>query len=319
MAYAKLSFLTTSTTTAQVLSDIKGLLTGAITAVADLQYADRTASQIRIGAFPGQGNWTLVSESVGHLALSSVCVTSSKTKYAIFQSYNGTSYGNTSLAAGKLYLTSAAGVSGTTYTKQTYYNYNGANGIAVNGTGGGQFYLHWGPNHVMIYKASLMYGVFEFPETTLTTSAGTVPVVAVFSSSFGAGYWGVDTGPTNNGTTGGTVVQCPNVYQPASGSTTGPMGLGTTSYIWIDNSLYNRSIIRTVNSSGEVAYPLIPMYTASYNKGFPAAFMSTYSGVYLTASAAASLGDTFNFGSDTYIYLPMTTAAGGCSLAVIYG
>jgi hypothetical protein len=61
------------------------------------------------------------------------------------------------------------------------------------------------------------------------------------------------------------------------------------------------------------------MYTASYNKGFPAAFMSTYSGVYLTASAAASLGDTFNFGSDTYIYFPMSTAAGGCSLAVIYG
>jgi len=319
MAYAKLSFLNTAGTTAQVLSDIKGLLTGTITAVAGLQYADRTASQIRIGTFPGQGNWTLASESVGHLALSSVCVTSSKTKYAIFQSYIGTSYGNTSVAAGKLYLTSAAGVSGTTYTKQTYYNFNGANGIAVNGTGGGQFYLHWGPNHVMIYKASIMYGVFEFPETTLTTSGGTVPVTAVFSSAFSAPYWGTDSGPINSSTVLGTTVQCPNVYQPSSGATTGPMGLGVTTNQAMDNSLYNRSIIRTLNSAGDVAYTLIPMYTASYNKGFPAAFMSTYSGVYLTASAAASLGDTFNFGSDTYIYLPMSTTAGGCSLAVIYG
>jgi hypothetical protein len=184
-------------------------------------------------------------------------------------------------------------------------------------------YMHWGPNHVMIYKALapnyVMRGVFEFPETTLTTSKNLVPALAVFTNAFQVTYWTSVLSKVSSATMGGTVVQHPNLYRVSTQTQNGPFGLGNSTSIYMDNSLYNRSISRTVNSTGQVAYPLIPMYTASYNVGFPAAFMSTYSGVYLTASGAASIGDTLTYGSDTYIYLPMNSAAGNTSLAVIWG
>jgi hypothetical protein len=339
MAYAKISFNGTSVTGAQALSDIKGLITGAITDASGLTYADKNSSEVKIGTFPGQGNWQVDYEDLGAgiLTLASTCVDASKTKYAIFEVYNSSSArtGNSNINISRLFLSSAAGLSGTSFTNQTYVNYYGNSTTASDGcfmnanypTGlnplASPIYMHWGPGHVMIYKAAapnyVMRGVFEFPETTLTTSKNLVPALAVFTLTFGAAYWTSSTGKISNGSMGGTVIQHPNLYRVSTQTQGGPFGLGTASYIWVDNSLYNRSISRTVNSTGQVAYPLIPMYTASYNVGFPAAFMSTYSGVYLTASGAASIGDTLTYGADTYIYLPMNSAAGNTSIAVIWG
>ena len=337
MAYAKISFNGTTTTANQALSDIKGLITGNITDTSGLAYADKNSSEVRIGTFPGAGNWQVVTDVDGILALSSACADASKTKYAIFEVYNNTPTrtGVSNINVSRLFLSSALSVNGSSFTNQTYVNYYGASttlsdGLFMNANYplnlnplASPIYMHWGPNHVMIYKATAPYyvmrGVFEFPETTLTTSKNLVPALAVFTNSFGAGYWTSTTGKTSTGNMGGTVIQHPNLYRVNTQTQGGPFGLGNSASMYVDNSLYNRSISRTVNSTGQVAYPLIPMYTASYNIGFPAAFMSTYSGVYLTASAAASIGDTLTYGADTYIYLPMNNAAGNTSLAVIWG
>jgi hypothetical protein len=337
MAYAKISFNGTSITANQALSDIKGLITGNITDTSGLAYADKNSSEVRIGTFPGAGNWQVVTDTNGILVLSSACVDGSKTKYAIFETYtvasNRTGGENVNLT--RLFLSSALSVNGTSFTNQTYVNYYGPNTTLSDGIFmhanyplnlnplASPIYMHWGPNHIMIYKATAPYyvmrGVFEFPETTLTTSKNLVPALAVFTNTFGAGYWTSVTGKISNASMGGTVIQHPNLYRVNTQTQGGPFGLGNSASMYVDNSLYNRSISRTVNSTGQVAYPLIPMYTASYNIGFPAAFMSTYSGVYLTASGAASIGDTLTYGADTYIYLPMNNAAGNTSLAVIWG
>lgn len=339
MAYAKISFTGANTTAAQALADIKGVLTGSITNTSGLTYADSNSSEIKVGTFPGQGNWQVEYESLGNgvLVLASACVDPSKTKYAIFETYNNASSrtGGSNINISRLFLTSALSVSSGSFTNQTYNNYYGgsttqADGLFMN-AGYPQnlnplaspIYMHWGPNHVMIYKATapnyVMRGVFEFPETSLTISKNLVPALAVFTNAFAPSNWASVQGKVSSGAMGGTVVQHPNLYRVSTQTQGGPFGLGNTISINIDNSLYNRSISRTVNSTGQVAYPLIPMYTASYNIGFPAAFMSTYSGVYLTASAAASIGDTLTFGADTYIYLPMNSSAGNISLAVIWG
>ena len=339
MAYAKLSFTGATVTADQALQDIRGVITGAITTTGGLSYANVNSSEIKIGAFPGQGNWQVVTDNTagGILALSSTCVDNSKTKYAIFEVYNNTANrtGSSNINVSRLYLSSALSVNGNSFTNQTYTNYYSASTTAADGLFmhanypqnlnplASPIYMHWGPGHVMIYKAFptnyVMRGVFEFPETTLTTSKNLVPALAVFTNAFGAGYWTSVLSKVSNGTMGGTVVQHPNLYRVSTQLQDGPFGLGNAGSIYIDNSLFNRSISRTVNSTGQVAYPLIPMYTASYNVGFPAAFMSAYSGVYLTASGAASIGDTLTYGSDTYIYLPMNTSAGNASLAVIWG
>ena len=336
MAYAKISFNGTTITANQALSDIKGLITGGITNTSGLAYADKNSSEVRIGAFPGAGNWQVVTDVDGILALRSDCVDSSKSKYAIFEVYNNTPTrtGVSNINVSRLFLSSAHAVNGSSFTNQTYVNYNGgatnvSDGLFMNANYplnlnplASPIYMHWGPNHVMIYKATAPYyvmrGVFEFPETTLTTSKNLVPALAVFTNSFNATYWATNTGKILTGMNG-TVIQHPNLYRVSTQTQGGPFGLGVASNMAMDNSLYNRSISRTVNSTGQVAYPLIPMYIASYNVGFPAAFMSTYSGVYLTASGAASIGDTMTYGTDTYIYLPMNSAAGNTSLAVIWG
>ena len=339
MAYAKISFNGTSVTAAQALQDIKGLITGAITDTNGLTYADKNSSEVKIGTFPGAGNWQVEYENLsgGVLTLSSACVDASKTKYAIFEVYNNaaTRTGGSNINISRLYLSSALALNGASFTNQTYLNYISSNATYADGLFmhanyplnlnplASPIYMHWGPGHVMIYKALapnyVMRGVFEFPETTLTTSKNLVPALAVFTNAFQATYWTTGLSKVTSGTAGGTVVQHPNLYRVSTQTQNGPFGLGNSASIYMDNSLYNRSISRTVNSTGQVAYPLIPMYTASYNVGFPAAFMSTYSGVYLTASGAASIGDTLTYGSDTYIYLPMNSAAGNTSLAVIWG
>ena len=339
MAYAKISFNGTGTSGGQALSDIKGLLTGAITDTNGLTYADKNSSEVRIGTFPGAGNWQVVYENLGGgvLTLSSACVDASKTKYAIFETFNsaGVLSGSQNINVTRLFLSSAHALNNASFTNQTYVNsYSSSatqsDGLFMNANYplnlnplASPIYMHWGPNHIMIYKATaphyVMRGVFEFPETTLTTSKNLVPALAVFTNSFGAGYWASSTGKISTASMGGTVIQHTNLYRVSTQIQGGPFGVGNSSSIFIDNSLFNRSISRTVNSTGQVAYPLIPMYTASYNVGFPAAFMSTYSGVYLTASAAASIGDTLTYGADTYIYLPMNSTAGNTSLAVIWG
>jgi len=339
MAYAKISFNGAGVTAAQALADIKGLITGAITDTNGLTYADKNSSEVKIGTFPGQGNWQVEYESLsgGVLTLSSTCVDNSKTKYAIFEVYNNSSSrtGASNINVSRLFLSSAHALNGDSFTNQTYVNYFSNNTTLCDGLFmhanyplglnplASPIYMHWGPGHVMIYKATapyyIMRGVFEFPETTLTTSKNLVPALAVFTNTFGAGNWTSALSKITSGTMGGTVVQHPNLYRVSTQTQNGPFGLGNTVSIYVDNSLFNRSISRTVNSTGQVAYPLIPMYTASYNIGFPAAFMSTYSGVYLTSSAAASIGDTLTYGADTYIYLPMNSAAGNSSLAAIWG
>jgi hypothetical protein len=340
MAYAKISFSGANITAYQALQDIKGIITGAITDTSGLVYADKNSSEIKIGAFPGAGNWQVVVDSLGAgvLVLASPCVDASKTKYAIFETYTAVSSVRQSpynIKETRLFLSTAHSINGTSFTNQTFTNYCGTNATVADGLImnanyplnlnplASPIYMHWGPNHVMIYKATapnyIMRGVFEFPETTLTTSKNLVPVLSVFTNSFGGTYWASSQGKFNSTTLGGTVIQHPNLYRVSTQTQDGPFGLGTSGNMWVDNSLFNRSISRTVNSTGQVAYPLIPMYTASYNVGFPAAFMSTYSGVYLTASGAASIGDTLTYGTDTYIYLPMNSSAGNTSLAVIWG
>jgi hypothetical protein len=337
MAYAKLSFTGTTVTAQQALFDIKGVLEGAITTTDGLTYANKNSSEIKIGDFPGAGNWQTVTYTDGILVMRSACVDGSKYKYAIFELINNASNrtGAYNVNISRLFLSSAHAVNGSTFTNQTYTNVYGLNATVCDGLFmhanypqnltplASPIYMHWGPRHVMIYKATapnyVMRGVFEFPETTLTTSKNLVPVLAVFTNSFGGSYWASNTGRVTSASMGGTVIQHPNLYRVSTQLQDGPFGLGTAGNMWVDNSLFNRSISRTVNSTGQVAYPLIPMYTASYGVGFPAAFMSTYSGVYLTASGAASIGDTMTYGADTYIYLPMNNSAGNTSLAVIWG
>jgi hypothetical protein len=63
----------------------------------------------------------------------------------------------------------------------------------------------------------------------------------------------------------------------------------------------------TLNSSGQNAYPLMPIYWQSPALGLATINISSLTGVYRIAKNASTLEDVFTVGSDSYVYLPIGT------------
>jgi hypothetical protein len=327
MGYAKLTF-TTSTTSSQLLSDVHNVLTGNFTTASQLQNCVIGSSEIinTLGE-----NWTSVVNASNEKALSSPCVNSAKTKYAILRSVTGTS--NTALGSGAL-IAGTSGASGiivnsasfvasgasVVATNPTYYN-TSTTAALTNGARFGtnveldtQLFLSWSSRHLLIYggvqgaSATTYTSIFEFPENNLTTYNNSAPVlthkVSVVTTGLAtSGAPAVDTSNLSS-------IVTSNQFLP---SNTTPAVSGAFSISSVAGTLYastygSSTHVTSLNALSQSAGYLIPLWVSQPAAGIPILNCSALTNVFSCAPTVGNTGETVNVGGITYVLLVLGTA-----------
>lgn len=320
MGYAKLNFATT-VTTANALFDIVRVITGNVANVSNLTFASTTNSEI-VNTL--NQNWSVtygsVEASTTQYVLESPCVTAGKKHYTWWQSSNGTTWGTSAAfstsSSGVGFSTVSSATDASTVTNSTYYSTTaGTTGlgryvIRVDATNT-NLYLSWSNNHVAIYglrgsgATTSILGSFEYPETSLTQFTNTSPVCQYNIGQASANTFITTTTP-GTGTTEGLIFQGISVHQPSTSTTSGVYNFGTSGYGTVTRAVFNPVV--SLDSSGNNAYPFVPLYWSLPTVGIPVINISELSKVYRLAHSAASPETVFTVGSNNYVYFTFATS-----------
>lgn len=330
MGYAKLNFAT-SVTTGQALYDIVRVISGNITVVANLSYANTTNSEI-VNTLAE--NWTIeygsVADTTGSYIVSSPCVTNTKKHWILLQASNAYTYNSSaafSTAGSGINLSTISdAVSISSYSNPTYYSTTGST------IGAGRYlvhvdasntniYVHWSSHHVLIYgkfitgAATGIMASLEYPETSLTQFTNTAPV-AQYTMLYGYTTSFITTTTPSTGTTAAIVLQGINVHQPSVNTTSGVYNLGVSGFGTVTLSTFNP--VFTIGTDGSNIYPLVPVYWSVPSVGIPIINLSQLTGVYRMATSATFSEGVFTVDSNSYVWLPIsTTITGGTQSSAI--
>lgn len=320
MGYAKLNFATT-VTTANALFDIVRVITGNVANVSNLTFASTTNSEI-VNTL--NQNWTVtygsVEQSTTQYVLESPCVTAGKKHYTWWQSSNGTAWGTSAAfsttAAGLGFSTVSSATNSSTVTNSTFYSTSsgttglGRYSIKVDATNT-NLYLSWSNNHVVIYGLTAspsvtgILGSFEYPETSLTQFTNTSPVCQYNIKQSNANTFITLTTPGTS-TTEAILFQGISVHQPSTSSTSGVYNFGTSGFGTVTRAVFNPIV--SLDSSGNNAYPFVPLYWSLPTVGIPVINLSELSKVYRLAHSAATPETVFTVGSNNYVYFNLSSS-----------
>lgn len=319
MGYAKLNFAT-SVTTAQALYDVIRLVTGAINSAASLSYASTSNSEV-VNTL--NENWTLqygtVDPTTTAYVVSSPCVTNTKTHWIRFSCFNGTSWDTStafsnSVNTGFGFSTISAATSVSSVTNSTFYSTGST-------TGGGRYvvrvdasntniYLHWSGKHILLYglfgliNTTGFIGSFEYPENSLTQFTNTSPVLQ-FNNYYNTSSTFITTTTPGSGTTTAILFQGINIHDCSTNTTNGVYNLGVSGIGTV--RLDDFDVPVTLGTDGSNSYPLVPYYWTLADRGIPIIDISQLSGVYRIGRNAGTLEALFTVGSDSYVFLPIST------------
>jgi hypothetical protein len=324
MGYAKLNFAV-GQTNAQALYDIVRVVTGEVTAVANLSYASTTASEIvnTLGE-----NWTVeygtVAATTTSYVLTSPCVTAGKTHrvWAVAASTSAWPGSATYTSAGIYAIISLVSIndatSATSVSNPTYYSTSAAAGrnymgVEVN-TNNTNIYVSWSRYHVLIYglvnysnSNTGFIGSFEYPETSLTQFTNTAPVVQYNYNHSSSSTFVASTAPTTGTSITACIFQGLNVHEPVTSTTSGVYNFGNTGFGTVQMSVFDPNV--SVDTGGVNSYPFVPIYWSLPSKGIPMINVSYYSNFYRVNKNIANPETVITVGSDNYVYLTLT--AGG--------
>jgi len=325
MGYAKLNFAV-GQTNAQALYDIVRVVTGEVTAVANLSYASTTASEIvnTLGE-----NWTVeygtVADTTTSYVLTSPCVTAGKTHrvWAVAATSAGWPASGAFTSAGNGFIVSlvscVAATSATSVSNPTYYSTTNSNsgrqymGVEVN-TNNTNIYVSWSRYHVLIYglvnysnSNTGVIGSFEYPETSLTQFTNTAPVVKYNYNNSSSTTFVASTAPAAGSSVLGCIFQGLNVHEPVTSTTSGVYNFGNTGFGTVQMSVFDPGV--SVDTGGVNSYPFVPIYWSLPSKGIPMINVSYYSNFYRVNKNIANPETVITVGSDNFVYLTLT--AGG--------
>lgn len=319
MGYAKLNF-GTSITTSNALFDIVRVITGNVSNVSNLTFASTTNSEI-VNTL--NRNWSVtygtVAADTTQYVLETDCISAGKKHYTWWQATNGSTWASSAAfstsSSGIGFSTVSSATNASTVTNSTYYSTSagttglGRYAIKVDATNT-NLYLSWSNNHVVMYGLTAIgavggfLGSFEYPETSLTQFTNTSPVCQYNTRQSIANTFITTTTP-GTGTTDGILFQGISVHQPSLSLTSGVYNFGTSGFGTVTRAVFNPVV--SLNSSGNNAYPFVPLYWSLPTVGIPMINISELSKVYRLAHSAASPETVFTVGSDSYVYFTFAT------------
>jgi len=305
-------------------------------------YINNTANSNWSLVFPSSLPAT-VSTSNASWVLSAPCVDSAKTKFmrlvgirggdtgvAPSNVLNGTGtnpYGqidaggtSDTTTSALLMLGCTAAASATSTSNQTPW----FNGTLAAGIGDRYITLHWSQRHCLIYgdwdpdaDTKIAFFLGEHNETNISLMQNTAPFSYVYYV-YSTNSW-VTSAATAGGQYGGSVLNHMiefNHYNNTTQVYTGcynPLSHAATSTLDDDFTLTNRTVsanyptVATKNSAGVQALYLQPLFYHQFDLGIPHMYYSYLSDIYRVSGSAGTEGDLITVGSDTYVYLPLTT------------
>ena len=214
-----------------------------------------------------------------------------------------------------------AAASAASVSNQTpFYNQSNAAGI-----GDRYITLHWSQRHCLIYgdadpdaDTKIAFFLSEHNETNISLMQNTAPFTYVYYNYLNTGW--TTTAATAGGTYSGSALNQIiefNHYNNTTQAYTGcynPMSHAATSTLSDEFPLTNRGssikypTVATKNSAGVQALYLQPLFYHQFDLGIPHMYYSHLSDIYRVSGSAGTEGDLITVGSDTYVYLPFSTA-----------
>lgn len=331
MAYALLTF-SSGVTQPQRLKDIAKVITGAATAVTDLEFATQGSSEI-VSSEPA--GWTMADatsalEASGtatraEYRFSAPCVDTSKIKYAGIGIYGQWSYNSNNTitnpkttTGNSIYLYTGSGVASSAVTNPvvgpfTIGDITGTSAFwypAIVATGAFQYIISVTNRKIIVVAPTNQNNsingiqmVLEFPETSATTLYNNVPVMCYHSFDMKVG---------NTGVVGPDVDVNRAVAQNGEVAVNRIAGFSN----WFRRSANNRAVrfaddctnflycptvpVAGINpSTGQTQNPLIPILDFRQTFGEGTHDYSSLTGLYFTRTIVHL--DTITVGGDTYV------------------
>lgn len=370
MNYAILTL--TGTSHLQQLKEIARCVTGAVSSTADLQFADKSLSQVVIEDINSKWtvNTTLTPIEAGtstattpSYIFSAPCAVSSKTKYAwlhlefapscmpgiVISSGTGISSSITTtmptmttppasvttaltsnaapvtqsgVTSGTVWATGvAAGLTGqwnTTFATLPLTNcssifsgryYQTASPVSTSLATGAPGFIHawyavnkvyvfWNDKTIIISgHGQHMQAIGEFPETTVTTQKGNVPVYAYGSYGYSLPKDSTTTVGSVQDAYGNASIVMNSLYSASTNTTAYRSGSSTDLNVLRTST----SVSATLDSSGNQLTPVVPMLVSAYTLGHGVINVSAYSNLYQGPNLCASTGDLVIVGSSRFM------------------
>jgi hypothetical protein len=341
MAYAKLVFQP-GVYALKKLKEIVRFATGQISTTADLEFAEQNMSEVVIVDAPG---WTLEAQSfessgiatADTYRLTAPCVNPAKVKnllietrdlrYILTQNATSTAAISSTATVGYIDFILGTSWSGTTLNNKT-------SSIKTFGpSGNSEYHVVWGTSleSDIIYVFSSarklivfspensgryeMETVLEFPETVHASKHDNIPVLV---SSFSSAYR--DSPYKSNPLSNSIILPSISGYGQFDyrhyllNWYTPQLNTRANRAIWdwgVNNVEYHTSPTLTVNSSGQISYPLIPLTDVRVVYGEGIHNYSVLTDLYITGRplAYSGYGDTITISGQDYVIIQVGAAA----------